>query len=603
MHRWNFAHSKVLFATLAQLIPLACLVYAMPAMAGQFSLLFTGDSHSHLDSSGTKDLDGRGTLGGLTRAASIVAQVEQTDPNVVFVHAGDLFNGDLYFPATIGPGGTPALSVPEMQILGDLGLDVLTLGNHELGLGTDALAATLWAAYGGAGPSVITANIDLEAAGLDGLVTPRVVKEVDGVKVGFFGLTVVDYLSMGAPFLPESYSPEGLITLAASEAATLRADPYDADVVVCVAHLGLPLEEAIAGNAPGIDVVIGAHDHVALSEPEWVPGPEGHAVPVVKAGQFYQHLGYLHVSYDGGVVSFPGYQLFDVDASVPRLPPVDAVVQGLQQAISAHYDEDFWGEPIGYAVADVTKDVRPPLRDTGVGDLVTDALRAAGGTDIAVNAEGFFTEQLYKGVLAGDDVFRIVGNGIDPAGGPGFALYTAKITGEKLMLALETSVGMMSASTGLTTDDFFLQVSGMRFMFDTSLPEPPRVLGAWVGGRPLDPSAVYTVTLDEGNLQGLALFPDVEFVEPPVRIEGTDEYRALRDFIASKRVLHYAPSGRSIDLGSVPRAPWHRVYPHASEELGRGPASGQAAAGMARPLLFPEGPRDAVKSQAIIFRR
>ena len=109
----------------------------------------------------------------------------------------------------------------------------------------------------------------------------------------------------------------------------------------------------------------------------------------------------------------------------------------------------------------------------------------------------------------------------------------------------------MGTAQGLTPDDYFLQVSGMRFTFDSSRSAPPRVIRAWVGGQPLDPDHVYTVTLNYGNLLGLSLFPGVKLEEPPQRIEGVDEYKAVRDFIEHKRVLHYTPRGRSIDLGAV----------------------------------------------------
>lgn len=527
-------------------------LWAPPAAAGDVSLLFTGDTHSHLDATGPKDADLRGTLGGLTKAASIVAQVDATDPNTLFVHAGDLFNGDLYFPATIGPDGAPALATAEMQLLASLGLDVLALGNHEFGVGTDALAATLWAGFQGTGPEVLTANIDLAAAGLDTLVAPRTVKVVDGVRVGFFGLTIPDYMSIDAPFLPGTQTPEGLIALAATEAATLQQAPYNADVVVSIAHLGSQLEQALAANAPGIDVVIGGHDHQAAPEPVFVTGPDGRDVAVVKAGQFYQNLGYLRLHVDAGQVVVTSYDLIVVDENVPRLPPVDAVVRDLQDTISLHYGEDFWGQPIGFAAFDISKDVRPPMRDTGIGNLVADALRAAGGTDIAIIAEGFFTEGLYRGPIVGDDAFRIVGNGIDPSGGPGFALFRVKVTGQNLLNALETSIAQMGTAQGLTPDDFFLHVSGMRWRFDSSRTAPPYVDRVWVGGRPLQLDRVYTVTLDQGNLIGVAQFPGVEFVDEPQLVPGIDEYAAVRDFIASRGAVAYGPRGRAMDLAYVP---------------------------------------------------
>jgi 5'-nucleotidase len=546
---FKFIDTGLLSGTACLLLSAAVMLLPLPASAGDFSLLYTGDSHSHLDSTGPKDDQLRGTIGGLTRASSIIAEIKYTDPNSLFVHTGDLFNGDLYFPATIGPGGAPVLAVPEMQILAELGLDVMAIGNHEFGLGSEALAGTLWAAFEGTGPSVLTANVDLAKAGLEGLVTPRTIIEVDGVNVGFFGLTIPDWMSMGAPFLPGSDSAEGMIYLAGTEAATLRAN--GADVVVCVAHLGLDLETAIAAYAPGIDVVIGGHDHVQLEEPWYIPGADGREVALAKAGQFYEYMGYLQVSYEDGQVTFPGHSLMHVDETVPRLPQVEGMVLALQAAINARYGEDFWGDQIGYALVDVTKEVVPPMRDTGIGNLITDALREAGGTDIGVTAEGFFTEGLYRGPLVGSDAFRIVGNGIDPAAGPGYALYRAEITGQNLLNALETSIELMGTAQGLTPDDFFLHVSGMRFWFDTSLTERPRVVRAWVGGPPLDPDRVYTVTLNHGNLLGLELFPDVEFVGEPELIEGVDEYAAVRDLILQRPIVFYGPRGRSINLAQV----------------------------------------------------
>jgi hypothetical protein len=146
--------------------------------------------------------------------------------------------------------------------------------------------------------------------------------------------------------------------------------------------------------------------------------------------------------------------------------------------------------------------------------------------------------------------------GIDPTAGPGYALYTVEITGENILNALETSIELtsielMGSAQGLTSDDFFLQVSGMRFLFDSSLADRPRVLHAWVGGPPLDPDEVYTLTLNYGNLVGLSMFPDVELAGEPELLEGIDEYAAVREFIQDEFILNYGSRGRSIDLGMV----------------------------------------------------
>ena len=103
-----------------------------------------------------------------------------------------------------------------------------------------------------------------------------------------------------------------------------------------------------------------------------------------------------------------------------------------------------------------------------------------------------------------------------------------------------------------TPDDYFLQVSGMRFWYDPSLAERPRVVKAWVGGPPLDEDEVYTATLNYGNLLGLEMmFPDVELASEPELVEGIDEFTAVLEFIEDERKLKYGPEGRSVDLSLV----------------------------------------------------
>jgi 5'-nucleotidase len=520
----------------------AALLLAAPAhaQAVQVTILHVNDTHSHLEAVGPKDRNLDGTLGGLAKAASAIAALKASEPNALFVHAGDLFNGDAYFAARLG--GTPLLAVPELQLLASLGLDVMTVGNHEFGLGSDTLAAVLFGAFQGGGPSVLTANVDLGAAGLTGLVQPNVVKEIGGVRVGFFGMTAIDFLSREAPFL--AYTPGGFVEIAAQQAALLRAPPNDAEVVVFLSHLGFELDQAIAASTPGIDAIVGGHDHLLLSQPVMVPGPAGQDVPVVQAGEFYKWVGKLTLSVEGGQVSLAGYELVPIDARVPRLPPVALQVRQLQALIGQAYGEDLWHAPLALALLDVAKSAPPgsPFHDSPVGDLVTDALRAQGGTDIGLTVNGFIPEGLAHGRLVRDDAFRIVGDGIDPGGaGLGFPLYRIRLDGVNLLSAIETALA--------AGDDFFPQVSGMSYLFDSRKPAGSRLAAAFVRGRPVDPRRVYSATVNLGLVKGLALFPNVqlESVEPL----GVSEYVAVRDWMGRLKLVLYFSHGRAFDLGGV----------------------------------------------------
>lgn len=529
--------------TRAALLAITCLL--LPAVAlgtpTAITIIHVNDTHSHLDAIGPKDRNLDGTVGGLAKAATVIATLEATAPNPLLVHAGDLFNGDAYFAAFIGPGGTPALDVPELQLLAQLGLDAVTVGNHELGLGTDKLAMALQAAFQGTGPSVLTANVDLAAAELTGLVQPSAVKEVGGLRVGFVGATTIDYLSSGAPFL--AWDAAGTVALVAAQVAALRAPPTSADVVVFLSHLGLDADRQVAAAVPGIDAIVGGHSHDVLFSPVLVEGPGGKQVPVVQAGEFYEWVGALTLLVEDGQVSLGDYRLVPVDAGVPRLPPIAAAVNQLKAAIDQRYGEDLWHHPIARALLDVAKDppARSMLRDSPIADLVTDALRAKGGTDIALTANGFITEGLTRGPLVGDDAFRAVADGIDPTGeGLGFPLYELRIDGRNLFTALETSLAV--------SEDLSIQVSGMSYVYDSRRPAGSRLLAVFVGGRPLQPSRVYRATVNLGVVQGLSQFPGVTLAADPIPL-GISEYVAVRDWMARLKLILYFSHGRVVDVG------------------------------------------------------
>jgi 5'-nucleotidase / UDP-sugar diphosphatase len=129
--------------------------------------------------------------------ATEVGAIRASGANVLLVHGGDLFHGDLFFQATAG--------VAELQLLGQLGLDAMALGNHELEIGPGGLYFALATAYPAGGSPLLSANVaffDVPGAGgakLAPFVAPSVLKSVGGVTVGLFGLTTpYDFIAQRA---------------------------------------------------------------------------------------------------------------------------------------------------------------------------------------------------------------------------------------------------------------------------------------------------------------------------------------------------------------------------------------------------------------------
>src|SRR5512137_421930 len=223
---------------------LACsLLAAGPAIAEpvRITLLHVNDTHSRLESWGPRDrhLDGR--YGGLARVATEVAAVRTAEPNVLFLHGGDLFHGDLFFQATAG--------VAELQLLVGLGLDAMALGNHELEIGPDGLAYTLSSVFPPGASPVLSANASFfdgpggQGSNVSPFVASSMVKEVGGVMVGLFGLTTpYDFIAQQAEMGGWVYLDADLGRVARDTTQALRA--AGAQVVILLSHLGLDVDQA-----------------------------------------------------------------------------------------------------------------------------------------------------------------------------------------------------------------------------------------------------------------------------------------------------------------------------------------------------------------------
>jgi 5'-nucleotidase/UDP-sugar diphosphatase len=508
-----------------------------PVQAATVTLLHVNDTHSHLDAWGPKDRNLDGTIGGMAKAATIITGVRAHEPNVLLLHAGDVFHGDLLFNAYFG--------VPEFKLMRELGFDAMAVGNHEFDFGPDVLAGSLSAAFGTGTLPLLSANLDVRGyPALSAWIQSSVIREVGGVRIGIFGMTTPDNpMTMPSPVvILGAGDPAVIVGIAGQQVAELRA--AGADVVICLSHLGFLYDQAVAASIPGIDIIVGGHDHDVFAQPVVVTDPEGEPTLILQAGHNYQYVGKLRFTLDGGGVKVKDYALLPVDRKVEPLPPVQAVVDDLKQGIVASYGDVYHLELAG-AVRDLenTTDPRQPRRDSAMGDLITDSLRARTGTDIAITANGLIDEGIYRGPIVGVDVFRTVSYGYDPATGLGLKLATFDISGAELVKALEFGLAYLGIN-----EDFFLQVSGMSFAYDAGAPVGARVVleSIRVQGQPLDPFATYTATVNEALAMLIPLAGvQVDNLQPRPDLE----YDALKDFVIDLHRVNYRPEGRIVELG------------------------------------------------------
>ena len=500
------------------------------AQGVKITLLHVNDSHSHLDAYGPKNYKLQGTIGGIAKAATIIGTVKATDPNVIFVHGGDFFQGDPMFNTYFG--------VPELQILNQLGCDAMTLGNHELHFGPDVLESVLSTAFASGSFPLLSANIDLSGyPDLEQWIKPSMMKTVGGITVGFFGLTIPE----DPEFIlgPLTLNPD-IMNVAAARVQDLRNN--GAQVVICMSHMGVMLDTLVAANVPGIDFIVGAHDHSLFTKPITVANPGGTTTYVLQAGSFYADIGELHFTVDHGTVTVNDYTMIPIGASVKPDPTVQGIVDNLKLGVVAKFG-DLYNTVVTVALTDLSKtyDTRTPLRDTPMGDMITDAYRKVTHTDVAVTADGTISEKLYRGPIVGADIFRSVPDGYDPATGLGFTLATMDIQGSELIKGMEIGLSQLGIN-----DDYFLQYSGLRFKYDPTQPVGSRVIipSIRIKGVPIDPAKTYTLTTNSGLAMLLSM---LGLSVTNLNILPDFEYNVVKDFLSARRVVIYEPEGRIIE--------------------------------------------------------
>jgi 5'-nucleotidase / UDP-sugar diphosphatase len=455
------------------------------------TILHVNDTHSCLAPLGPRQANLEGTQGGIARAATVIGMSKMVDPNVLTLHAGDVFIGDLFFNVFFG--------VAELQLMQAIGFDAMAVGNHEFDLTPYVLQQSLDSAFVGGGFPLLSANVILDdptLVGLKNYILPFITKQVGNLKLGIFGMTTPETMltSQPAPAIIDT-SATNMMLCAAAMVDTLVTK--NCDVIICLSHLGFYADQALASNVPGINLIVGGHDHYLLETPVEVTNPMGQPTWIVQTDAFYKYIGKLQLTVTGGTVSLLDFNAIHLDQTIPEEPTVKSIVDDLIAEIESIYGL-VYTQQVSYC-AETFEEVADSLmfpgpKDTPVGIFVTDAYRLTFGTDIAIEAGGSTAQPLYQGPLVGADFFRCVGYGFNTDNALGYRMATFDMTGADIIAGLEFGLSGIE-----TNDEFLLQVSGMEYTYDSENAVYLRCIydSLIVGGMPLNPAATYSMTANE----------------------------------------------------------------------------------------------------------
>ncbi len=417
------------------------------------SIVTTADLQSNIfghevdsDPSGQPEI-----IGGMDRIASLAHRVRSQVDGELLVSTGDDLMGAFY--ATFG-------GVPEIISMNMAGYDVVVPGNHEFDQGVEVYAKA--AAY--ANFDIVAANLDVSGTDLENIIKPGVIKVVDGVSVGIFGLITPALKSVCN--VGDSISVDGdLSGVAAKMVNSLRAQ--GAQIVIALSHCGTVLDRQTASTTSGLDLIVGGHSHEYIYET--VTRPDGKPCILVQAGAGGTRAGVLKFSFQGNI-SDPQWQLVDLDEKV-----------GSDTSIKTYVDQyvskfnQLLGNPIGQTL--VALDSRKSSvreGESNLGDLICDSIIAwfdHNGTDNAIamiNGGAIRGDRLFPaGDISRKDVLTIL-----PFPN---TIIKVEMTGKEIWEALEASASsLVEPGDGCDQDSRvssggFLQLShGIKVTIDPS---------------------------------------------------------------------------------------------------------------------------------------
>lgn len=454
------------------------------AIAGEpqtATIFFTHDLHSHLlpaiDESGN-------SYGGYARLKTIIEEQKEYYPDAVLLDGGDFSMGTLF--QTIYSS-----DAAELRIMGALGYDVTTFGNHEYDYRAEGLAKMLLAASasGETVPQIVESNYlppkeDDEgyhsdsAAVWDAFQTYGVkdytVIPRGGINYAVFGMVGLD---------SDACAPmSGMIlhdieSTAQEMVKRIEAEVPEPRLIVCLSHSGTSEDNKksedyqLASKVDGIDVIISGHTHSTLEEPLVV-----NDTYIVSGGEYSKNLGVLQLECKDGSYTLSDYQLIPIHEDIPADPFISSKIDEYGKLVETNYLSQFGDLGFNEVLAhnpytfESISDLDQYHQETNLGNLIADsykwAVEQAEGEDgapidFALTANGVIRESFSQGDITVEQVFNALSLGIGADQIPGYPLVAVYITGKDLKNAFEVDASVTDLMPAAQ-----LYFSGMTFTFN-----------------------------------------------------------------------------------------------------------------------------------------
>ncbi len=511
------------------------------------TIMHTNDTHAHLDS--------------VAKRVTAINEIRKDNPSNVLLDAGDVFSGTLYFNEFKGQA--------DLEFMNMMGYDAATFGNHEFDLGSSAEGHQALVDFiKDANFPFVSANVDFSKddkfKGLfsdlvssnpeKGQIYTGIIKEVDGQKVGIFGLTTAETKDISSPGSIEFNN-----YIAEAQKAVKAFKGQNVDKIIALTHIGYddsPVydnDQILAKTVKGIDVIVGGHTHTKLDQVVTVDtdndNNEKAPTVIVQTGQYGENLGNLSVTFDKkGEVTASEQHLVNVaekaenPAAAEKLKQYKDRIAEISNEETGVVAEEELTNPRASATS--TESVR--ANETALGDYITDGMLAKAKTlnnkvVLALQNGGGIRSSINAGPITVGEVIAVL-----PFGN---TLATVDISGADLRAALEHGVKDSPKESG-----GFLHIAGGKYTFDSSKPAGSRIVSFQIkqGDVYVDvkDDQTYTIATNAFTAKGGDGFATFEKAYADGRVQdlGLSDWENFEEQLKSLKTVNNKTEGRIIDV-------------------------------------------------------
>jgi 2',3'-cyclic-nucleotide 2'-phosphodiesterase (5'-nucleotidase family) len=425
----------------------------------QITVLHVNDTHGRVIEG---DYDGMG----LAKFATVIETEKAKNENILVLDAGDTFHGTTF--ATLEEGASV------VEVMNQLGYDAMVPGNHDFNYGYERLLELAEMANF----PIICSNVVNDEGEL--ILEPYTILDIEGVKVAIIGVTT--------PETTYKTHPDNVVGLTFLDPVTAVQDTVNeiedqADLIIVLAHLGTDASSVdkstdLAENVTGIDLIVDGHSHTTYEN-----GYISNGTIIVSTGEYDKNVGIVNMTLDKDkTITNISARLFtkDQSASIEGNAAVTATVEKISAG-----QEEILAEVVGVTSVDLLGE-REVVRtgETNLGNLITDAMIAESGAQIAITNGGGIRASISAGNVTKGDIITVL-----PFGN---YIVTKALTGAEIKEALEHGTDSYPEAKGA-----FPHVSGMSYTIDTSREVGDRIVNMNIDGVEMDMNTTYIVAMND----------------------------------------------------------------------------------------------------------